>query len=179
MVNNTTICRSMMFRGKYLPGFFEQYAPLYADLVRQHGVEKVYSVYDYFFTYLSNMHWGQYFVWKKMCPNSDYTQLVMWVLECIYESDLFSQFAFRWAKVDGVPDEELRVYCVEPTKHQKQLWQYFLRTDARYSLIDWFGRLRQDPKALPEIKSEWLLLTSGNEIPEEDSDELGASLSEE
>ncbi len=166
-----------MFRGKYLPGFFEQYAPLYARLVGEHGVEKVYSVYDYFFAYLSNLHWGQYFVFKKLCPNTEYAQLLMWVLECIYESDLCSQFAWRWAK-DATGADELRVYCVEPTKEQRQMWQYFLRPDGRYSLIDWFGRLRQDPKSLPEVNPEWILLSSDSEEPEENSEELGV-MSEE
>ena len=156
-----------MFRGKYLPGFLERYAPLYRELVEQHGLEKVVRVYDYFFAFMSRMTWGQWMVVEKVCPDVGMRQLLFWVVECVYESDLVSQFRFAW-KPSG-KDSTLVIECVAPDADEIQRWQWWLPRNAdgtltqRYSLIDWYGRLRQDPKALPEVDPAWLLLSSGTE----------------
>lgn len=158
-----------MFRGRHLPTFFERTAPVYRELVERHGVEKVCKVYDYFFSFMSNMRWGQYMVVGKVCPDVSMRKLFYWVVECIYQSDLISMFRFVWkppftSDASAATVHSLCIECVEPTTDQTQHWQWFLPHDAdgnlrrTYSLIDWFGRLRRDPKSLPEVDPEWLML---------------------
>lgn len=172
-----------MFRGKYLPDFFQQNAPLYSRLVERHGKEKVYKVYDYFFDFMSRMCWGQWMVVDRVCPDVSMRQLFYWVVECIYQSDLFSQFRFVWRPAqqneNSSLNEVLCIECVAPTQEQMQRWQWFLpKADdgtllQRYSLIDWFGRLRQDPKCDPDIDPSWLMLEATSEwgdTPEQRAD---------
>lgn len=164
-----------MFRGKHLPSFLEQQAPLYRQLVEQHGLEKVVKVYDYFFAFMSRMIWGQWMVLDKVCPDVQMRQLFYWVVECIYQSDLISQFCFEYHDLPSDPSRrEVRIVCVEPTADQLKRWRPFLpmmSTDQfsrRYSLIDWYGRLRQDPKSLPDVDPSWLMLEGGSDEAEGD-----------
>lgn len=166
-----------MFRGKFLPSFIEQSAPLYRRLIEQHGVEKVYKVYDYFFAFVSRMKWGQWMVLTRVCPDRDARQLFYWVMECIYQSDLCSQMRWEWAKIepskkvsDG-PQEELRLVIVEPTPEQKQRLGLFMG-DNCYLYIDWFGRLRTDPNCHPDINPEWLMLDGKNTWGDNGEDDL-------
>lgn len=175
-----------MFRGKYLPSFFERFAPAYKRIIEQHGIEKVYKVYDYFFAFMSRMQWGQWMVVDKVCPDVSMRQLFYWVVECIYESDLISQFRFAWK--EDTPNASLVIECVAPTAEQMKRWQYVLPSVTapdgkvqflrRYSLIDWFSRLRQDPKCMPEVNPAWLLLDSGQSDDEAEDDDLSLSSEE-
>lgn len=156
-----TLGTDNMFRGKYLPGFFEQYAPLYRWLVQEHGQEKVWQVYDYFFGFVSKLQWGQWMVLDKVCPKVEMRQLFYWVMECIYQSDLCSQMRWEWAAPSGKPSgtvaDELRIVVVEPPAELMKKWEPFLG-QRRYLYIDWFGRLRRDPGCNADIKPEWLML---------------------
>lgn len=160
-----------MLRGKYLPGFFEQYAPLYRWLVQEHGQEKVWQVYDYFFGFVSKLQWGQWMVLEKVCPKVEMRQLFYWVMECIYQSDLCSQMRWEWADAPrekasetgaGEPKQELRLVVVPPTPEQMKRWEPFLG-QRRYLYIDWFGRLRRDPGCNADVKPEWLMLEEQSE----------------
>lgn len=151
-----------MFRGKNLPQFFKEYQEYYALLVTKHGLEKIQKVYAWLFKFLSAMQWGQWMVLDKMCPDIDNRGLFFWCFECIYESDLFSQYEFRTV------DDETRIYVVEPTDEQKEKWKDFLG-DRRYRLIDWYERLQQNPKSNPDIRPEWLMLGEAvNDFDESD-----------
>lgn len=159
-----------MFRGKYLPGFFEQYATLYRWLVQEHGQEKVWQVYDYFFGFVSKLQWGQWMVLEKVCPKVEMRQLFYWVMECIYQSDLCSQMRWKWEPVGD--KDELRIVVVSPTPEQLKKWRPFVGQN-RYLYIDWFGRLRRDPGCNADIKPEWLMLEeqsewgSGSDVPDD------------
>lgn len=169
-----------MFRGKYLPSFLQHTAPLYASLVSQYGTEKVYRVYDYFFAFMNRMQWGQWMVVDKVCPDVAMRQLFFWCVECIYQSDFFSQFCFEYHPLPHDKScREVRIVCVEPTSEQIQRWQWFLPHDdngnllRRYSLIDWFSRLRSDPSCNPDIDPAWLLLEARSAWGDEVSEPIG------
>ena len=143
-----------MFRGKNLPQFLRQYREYYALLVGKHGRDKVLKVYTWLFKFLSSLHWGQWMVLDKVCPDLANRGLFYWCFECIYESDLLSQYEFR--RVDG----EERIYVVEPSEEQRERLKDFL-PDGQYRLIDWYGRLLSDPRSNPDIRPEWLMLSEG------------------
>lgn len=151
-----------MFRGKCLPQFFQEYQEYYALLVGKHGRDKVHKVYAWLFKFLSSLQWGQWMVLDKICPDIDNRGLFFWCFECIYESDLLSQFEFR--SVDG----EARIYVLEPTDEQKERWKALLSARS-YSLIDWYSRLIENPRSNPDIRPEWLMLDDNDNNPNEES----------
>ena len=151
-----------MFRGKCLPQFFQEYQEYYALLVGKHGRDKVYKVYVWLFKFLSSLQWGQWMVLDKICPDIYNRGLFFWCFECIYESDLLSQFSFR--TVDG----ETRIYVLEPTEEQRKELP-FMFGERKYRLIDWYSRLLEDPLSNPDIRPEWLMLdyaVDGTEEPD-------------
>lgn len=145
-----------MFRGKNLPQFFREYQEYYALLLRKHGQDKVVKVYLWLFRFLSGMQWGQWMVLEKVCPDPANRGLFYWCFECIYESDLLSQYEFRTERTeDGA--SETRIYVVEPdADRQERLKDFF--SGRRYRLIDWYTRLLADPRSNPDVRSEWLML---------------------
>ena len=150
---------SRMFRGKYtLPVWLRKSAPLYRQLIEQHGREKVDAVYTFFFKFVSNMKWGQWMVLDKVCPKVEDRQLFYWVMEMIYQSDLCSQMRFEYRDIPDKPElREVRIVVVAPPDELKKKWEPFLGKD-RYLYIDWYHRLCRDPDCDPDFKPEWLML---------------------
>lgn len=140
-----------MFRGKNLAQFFREYQEYYALLVAKHGRDKVLKVYTWLFKFVSSLQWSQWVVLDKVCPDPENRGLFYWCFECIYESDLLSQYEFR------AENGEKRIYVVEPTAEQQERWKDFLH-GRRYMLIDWYTRLLAEPRCNPDIRPEWLML---------------------
>lgn len=146
-----------LFQGKYLlPYWLKQYQCETLALIEQHGQEKVWKVYDWVFKYMQSMHWGQWLVIEKIAPDPTAQRLLYWCMELIYQSDLISQF--RVERKDG----ETRVVSVEPDQEHKKRYSVFIG-QGKYLLVDWFGRLRQDPKSNREVQPEWIGLASADE----------------
>lgn len=165
---------SRMFRGKYtLPVWLSKSAPLYRQLIEQHGREKVDAVYAFFFKFVQRMKWGQWMVLDKVCPDLEKRQLFYWVMEMIYQSDLLSKFRFEYHHIHDKQElREVRIVLVAPTDEQKKKWQPMLGQNT-YLFIDWYRRLCRDPKCDPDINPEWLMLDApasewGNDGDEQD-----------
>lgn len=156
-----------LFRGKFLLStWLEEYQCETLALIREHGAEKVWKVYDWVFRYMQSMRWGQWLVVEKIAPDAKARRLLYWCMEVIYQSDLISKF--RVEHTEG----ETRVVSVEPDPDRKKKHAIFMGAD-RYLLIDWCGRLRQDPKCDPDINPEWLgLKVEVEEMPPEEEEEI-------
>ena len=153
------LTRDVMFDGKNLVAFWEQYRYFYKFLIERYGIEKMLKVYNWTFRMLQNMEFGQWAILDKICPDKDNRFLLYFCLEHIYQSDMLSQFAW----------EEDKLVCVEPTKKQRKRCREFYSADGRhYILNDWFNRLLRCPDCFPGIKPEWITLgTEGGEIEQE------------
>ena len=169
-----------MFRGKMLPDFLRDYAELYAALKEWHGIEQVKKVYDYFYAFVNRMGYGQWMVLQKVCPRlEDYEQnrrkrlLFYWVLELLYQGDMFLNLRWEFVPMPDKPDEqEVRIVRDAPS-------EAVMQTIGKPSIVDWYHRLLDNPDSNPDIDPAWLGLTvsspwGGGEdtdmLPDTDSD---------
>lgn len=151
------LCPTNMFRGKMLPDFLRDYAELYAALKEWHGLEQVKKVYDYFYSFVNRMGYGQWMVLQKVCPQVDgYEQtrrkrlLFYWVMELLYQGDLFLQLRWEFVPLPDKPDEqECRIVRVAPSEDM-------VKTFGKPTIIDWYNRLLDNPEYDPDIDPAWL-----------------------
>lgn len=127
-----------MFRGKVVmwEDWFAQWRTEYEYLIKQHGYDKFRKVYDYFFRLLSGMKFGQWINVKKTCPDSQQLPLFHFVLEMIYQGDLFSSYTYD--------TEHGYIYVDTPDKQLLQKLDMFFPDGDHYILNDQYRRWLSD-----------------------------------
>lgn len=152
-----TLGPATMFRGKMLPDFLRDYAELYAALKEWHGLEQVKRVYDFFYSFVNRMDYGQWMVLHNVCPQTDDPELTRrkrllfyWVMEVLYQGDMFLRLRWEFVPLPDHPDrQECRIVRDAPGEEVTQRF-------GKPSVTDWYNRLLRNPEIHPDIDPAWL-----------------------